>query len=50
MNPTSRQRIFFLIAVIATLWVLMPLLAGVLLGAALAFLSEPLKAKLDLFF
>lgn len=50
MNPTSRQRIFFLIATIATLWVLMPLLAGVLLGAALAFLSEPLKAKLDLTF
>lgn len=50
MTQTSadvRRRMFFLASVFATLWVLLPLLEGILLGAALAFLSEPVKRKLD---
>jgi predicted PurR-regulated permease PerM len=50
MNPMIRRRVFFLTASLATIWVLMPLMAGILLGAALAFLSEPLNDKLNRFF
>lgn len=49
-SQLTRRRVFFLASVIAALWVLQPLLAGILVGAALAFLSEPLKKKLIRFF
>ncbi|NBX17663.1 MAG: AI-2E family transporter [Proteobacteria bacterium] len=50
MTAMTRRRIFFLTASAAAFWVLMPLLAGILLGAALAFLSEPLNLRLNSFF
>jgi predicted PurR-regulated permease PerM len=50
MNPMTRRRIFFLSASLATCWILMPLMAGILAGAALAFLSEPFSDKINRFF
>jgi predicted PurR-regulated permease PerM len=41
-----RRRVFFIASAMAAAWVLLPLLPGILVGAALAFLSEPLNLKL----
>lgn len=46
-NPMLRRRLFFVVSALATCWILQPLFVGILLGAALAFLSEPVKGKLE---
>lgn len=42
LKPTLRPRLFFLICLLATVWVLFPLLPPLLTGAVLAFLTEPI--------
>lgn len=49
-SPVVRRRLFFFISALSALFILRPVLTGLLLGATLAFLSEPLKKQCERLF
>lgn len=50
LTPLARRRVFFLLASLFAFWILLPLWPGIVVGAALAYLSEPLNSRLMKFF
>jgi predicted PurR-regulated permease PerM len=46
LSSLSRRRVFFFLASLFAFWIMLPLWPGLVVGAALAYLSEPLNSKL----